>query len=350
MKTRRVLVLHTGGTIGMEPSADGYRPMRGFAGRVREVLLRHAGGALPDFDVIELDTPIDSANLRPASWRAMADALIAHWEAYDGFVVLHGTDTLAWSASALSFMLRGIDKPVIFTGSQIPLAQARSDALANLEAALLLAARFPVNEVGVFFGRQLLRGNRSSKLSSDAFDAFGSPNYPPLADVGIDVRLHAERLLPPTARNFVVPYFADAAVSVLTLCPGVSGRMLDALIDERATRGLILRSYGAGNAPDTDGGLMAALERAVARGVVVLNITQCTSGSVVQGAYATGAALSRIGVVPGGDMMLEAAFAKLHFLLATERDDAQVCATAATPLCGELTVANALHTTPLHLQ
>jgi L-asparaginase len=242
-------------------------------------------------------------------------------------------------------MLRGTDKPVIFTGSQIPLAQARSDALGNLEAALLLAARFPVHEVGVLFGRQLLRGNRSSKLSSDAFDAFGSPNYPPLADVGIDVRMHAERLLAPTTRNFVVPHFDNAAVSVLTLFPGVSGRMLDALIDDHATRGLILRSYGAGNAPDTDGGLMAALERAVARGVVVLNISQCTSGSVVQGAYATGAALSRIGVVPGGDMTLEAAFAKLHFLLATEREYAQVCAAAAAPLCGELTVANVLRTT-----
>jgi len=334
----RVLILHTGGTIGMEPSPDGYRPMAGFADCLSDALLRHAGRELPDFDVIELATPIDSANLQPASWRGMADALIGRWNDYQGFVVLHGTDTLAWSASALSFMLRGTDKPVIFTGSQIPLVQARSDALGNLEGALSLAADYPVNEVGVFFGRQLLRGNRSRKLSSDAFDAFGSPNFPPLAEVGIDVRVHARRLLKQADREFLVPDFHDAAVSVITLYPGISGRVVDAVVAGGAVRGIVLLSYGAGNVPDADSGFVAAIERAVRQGVVVLNITQCVSGSVAQGTYATSAALSRIGVVAGADMTLEAAFAKLHFLLSTERDPGVVAELVGRPLCGELTV------------
>lgn len=335
----RVLVLHTGGTIGMEPSAQGYRPMRGFAERLDAEMRLHAGKQLPHFDVLELDQPIDSANLRPSNWGRMASLLLAHWDAYDGFVVLHGTDTLAWSASALSFMLRGTNKPVIFTGSQIPLVQVRSDALTNLEAALLLASRHPVHEVGVFFGRQLLRGNRCSKLSSDRFDAFGSPNCLPLADVGIDIRVHRELLLPASERQFVVPEFDNEAVSVLTIHPGVSARMLEALVSGERTRGLILRSYGAGNVPDIDRELMAALERVLARGLVVLNITQCLSGSVAQGAYATSAALSRLGVVAGADMTLEAAFAKLHFLLATEPDPARIRARISTPLCGELTAS-----------
>lgn len=333
----RVLILHTGGTIGMEPSAQGYRPMRGFAGRLSAALQGRAGGTLPDFDVLELDQPIDSANLRPAHWGRIAGTLLARWDAYDGFVVLHGTDTLAWSASALSFMLRGTDKPVIFTGSQIPLVQPRSDALANLEAALLLASRQLVREVGVFFGRQLLRGNRSSKLSSSHFDAFGSPNCLPLADVGIDIRVYPELLLPASERHFVVPEIDNEAVAVLTIHPGVSARMLEALASGERTRGLILHSYGAGNVPDIDRELMAALARTMARGVVVLNVTQCRSGGVVQGAYATSAALSRLGVVAGADLTLEAAFAKLHFLLATEPDPERVRAGLGTPWCGELT-------------
>jgi L-asparaginase len=311
--------------------------MVGFADHVSDTLQAHAGRTLPRFDVLELEKPIDSANLHPSTWRGMADALLEHWDAYDGFVILHGTDTLAWSASALSFMLRGTNKPVILTGSQIPLIQARSDALANLEASLLLAARQPIPEVGVFFGRQLFRGNRCTKRSSNRFDAFDSPNYPPLAQVGIDMIVNNDHILPATKRQFVVPEMDNDAVAVLTIHPGVSARMLEALVSGDRTRGLILRSYGAGNVPDIDRELMAALERLIARGLVVVNITQCLSGGVAQGTYQTSAMLSRMGVVPGADMTLEAAFAKLHFLLATEHDQGTVRSMAGTSLCGELT-------------
>lgn len=337
----RVLILYTGGTVGMEPSGDGYRPMPGFVERLQTALQASAGDAVPAFDVLALDDPIDSANLNPVQWSQMAGALYDRWNVYTGFVVLHGTDTMAWSASALSFMLRGTDKPVIFTGSQIPLMQPRTDALANLQAALVLASQQPVREVGLCFGRQLLRGNRSCKRSGHQLDAFGSPNCPPLAELGIEIEVHTGRVLAPAERQFVFPVFDAEAVAVLTIYPGVSARVVEAMLSDPSTRGLVLRSYGVGNAPDANLALMAALDRAVQRGVVVVNTTQCATGSVVQGAYATGAALARIGVASGHDMTLEAAFAKLHMLLATEADPHAVREQIGLPFCGELTPASA---------
>lgn len=329
----RVLVLHTGGTIGMCRSPDGYRPMAGFGERLAEML--HVR-TLPAFDFLEIEEPIDSANLQPAHWSRIARELLKRWDDYAGFVVLHGTDTMAWSASALSFMLRGADKPVILTGAQIPLVEPRSDALGNLEAALLLAAGGQVKEVCICFGRHLLRGNRSSKMASMDFDAFGSPNCLPLADIGIDIELHRERLLPAAARAFRVPELGADAVAVITLHPGISARIVQPVLADAAVRGVILCSYGVGNAPDADQQLMAVLKAAVARGVVIVNTTQCVTGRVAQGAYATGATLSRVGVTPGADMTLESAFAKLHFLLATEPDADAVRLRLGQSLCGEL--------------
>lgn len=334
--TAKVLVLHTGGTIGMSGSPEGYRPMAGFGEVLRQTLRGCTGAGMPAFKVIELDSLIDSANLQPANWVTIAEALLMRWEAFDGFVVLHGTDTMAYTASALSFMLRGTDKPVILTGSQIPLVAPRSDAAENLQAAMMLAARPSIREVCICFGRRLLRGNRASKLRSTGFDAFDTPNYPWLAEIGIDIALHPERLLPAAPRAFCAPAFDAQAVAVLHIYPGISARIVDAVLDSPAVRGLILRCYGVGNAPDADAELMAALARAVARGIVVVNTTQCLDGSVAQGAYATGAALDRIGVVAGGNMTLEAAFTKLHVLLASGGTVAELRERFAESLCGEL--------------
>jgi len=336
---RRVLVLYAGGTIGMERSPSGYRPMPGFAGWLRDILKREAPAHLPAFDVHALPQPIDSADLDPSDWTLMAEALIARWEDYDGFVVLHGTDTLAWSASALSFLLQGCDKPVIFTGAQIPWQEARSDAPANLQAALWLAAEGSVREVGLCFGRHLYRGNRSSKVASSDFDAFGSPNALPLADLGIRLHIHRERLLPSTPRAFTLPTFDPAAVAVLHIHPGLSARQIDHLLDDPAIHGVVLRSYGVGNAPTRDGRLLAALTRASQRGVLLLNTTQCPQGSVAQDTYATGARLAAAGVLPGGDLTLEAAFAKLHVLLATPMEQQARRTALLHPLCGEMTPA-----------
>jgi len=330
----RVLILHTGGTIGMAAAPGGYRPMAGFPARLRQQLGTHSGGRLPEYDIVELP-PIDSADLQPSHWPVIANALLDNWAQHDGFVVLHGTDTMAWSASALSFILRGTDKPVIFTGSQIPLVEPRSDALDNVEAALLFASHQPVREVGLYFGHRLLRGNRSRKLATAQFDAFDSPNCPPLAEVGIDITLHRERIVPASEKRFVVPAFDDGAVAVLTLHPGIQGSAVDALTASPRVRGLLLQTYGVGNAPLGNRELIAALERAAARGIILLNTTQCLIGGVSQETYATGAALARIGVIPAGDMTLEAAFAKLHFLLANETDPDKIREGLRQTWCGE---------------
>lgn len=332
----RVLVLHTGGTIGMAASPDGYRPLAGFGGALPGLLGERVLAGLPAFDVVELEHLIDSSNLQPAHWSEIGHELVRRWGQYDGFVVLHGTDTMAYSASALSFMLRGTGKPVIFTGAQIPLLEPRSDGVDNLVTALILAAGQALPEVCLYFAGRLLRGNRSSKLHTTAFAAFDSPNYPHLADIGIDITLHRERLLPATVEDFAVPVFDPEAVAMVTVYPGIPARIIDAVLDRPAVRGLILRTYGVGNPPDADARLMDALARAVARGVVVLNLTQCRGGSVHQGAYATGATLNRIGVTPGHDLTLEAAFAKLHFLLARHDDADSVRNALGVALCGEL--------------
>lgn len=331
----RVLVLYAGGTIGMAPSPEGLRPMDGFADQLHAALADDAH-RLPHFDVRSLDQPIDSAQLRPGDWSSMATPLMAHWDDYDGFVILHGTDTLAWTASALSFMLKGADKPVILTGAQIPWLQARSDALSNVHAALQFAARPEIRDVAVCFGRTLMRGNRCRKRASSDFDAFDSPNAPVLARIGIDLQVDERALHVPTCRDFRNPAFATDAVALLSVYPGLTGRSVDAFMADPAVRGLVLLSYGVGNLPSADPSLSAALERAADRDQVVLNLTQCWQGRVAQDTYASGAALSRLGVIDGADLTPEAAFAKLHYLLATGHTAAQMRARLRQPLCGEM--------------
>lgn len=328
--TGRILILHTGGTIGMAAAADGYRPLAGFPERLRQRLT----DATTDYDIVELP-PIDSADLRPGHWPAIADALLAHWDSHAGFVVLHGTDTMAWSASALSFMLRGGDKPVILTGAQIPLDEVGSDALDNVRGALHFAASPALREVSIYFGGRLLRGNRCRKLAATRLAAFDSPNYPPLGEAGAGFVLHHDRLLAAGERCFNLPSYDDQAVAVLTLHPGFPAALVDALSANPRLRGIVLQTYGVGNAPQGDRALMAALERAAARGIVLLNVTQCLHGGVSQETYATGSALARLGVVAGGDLTLEAAFAKLHLLLATSDDPAAVRRGLEESWCGE---------------
>lgn len=329
--TGRILILHTGGTIGMAAAADGYRPLAGFPERLRQRLT----DATADYDIVELP-PIDSADLRPGHWPAIADALLAHWDSHAGFVVLHGTDTMAWSASALSFMLRGGDKPVILTGAQIPLDEVGSDALDNVRGALHFAASPALREVSIYFGGRLLRGNRCRKLAATRLAAFDSPNYPPLGAGGAGFVLHHDRLLAAGERRYNVPSYDDQAVAVLTLHPGFPAALVDALSANPRLRGIVLQTYGVGNAPQGDRALMAALEHAAARGIVLLNVTQCLHGGVSQETYATGSALARLGVVAGGDLTLEAAFAKLHLLLAATNDAAAVRREMGETWCGEM--------------
>lgn len=333
--SERILVLYTGGTIGMERSEQGYRPSACF-GRVLGKHLDALSG-LPNYDFIELAPLIDSANLLPTHWVNMAQELKTHWNDYRGFVVVHGTDTLAWTASALSFMLAGADRPVILTGAQIPLLEPRSDALANLSTAMILANSTAYAGVHVFFGNTLLQGNRSTKSSSIAFQAFSSPNAAPLAEVGITLPLLPQVNEFESACDFLIPNLEAQAVAVLTLYPGLAAAQIEALIEPPHVRGLVLCSYGAGNLPDANTELLQALERAIRRGIVVVNTTQCAHGPVIQGAYATSSALERIGVISASDMTLEAAFAKLHILLGLYKDSKVVSEKFAVNWCGEMT-------------
>ena len=320
----------------MGPSTDGHRPMAGFGDVLLQTLDTSNKAGMPDFEIIELDALIDSANLQPANWVDIANKLLACWDDYAGFVILHGTDTMAWTASALSFMLKGTDKPVILTGSQIPLIEPRSDALDNVRTAIMLAAEESLREVCIYFDRLLMRGNRCRKLRSNAFNAFDSPNFPYLANAGIRVKLNTERWLPPSAKDFQVPAFVPDAVAVLPIYPGISAGLAAAVLDSSDRRGLILESYGVGNVADANTGLMEVLAAAVKRGIVVVNTSQCPTGAVEQGTYATGAALERMGVVPVGDMTPEATFAKLHFLLGIHVSPDKVRALLRQSLCGEM--------------
>lgn len=335
MRNKSIALIYTGGTIGMTRTSNGYAPMADFPALLKDRLDR-AGASLPQYVLHSFDRPIDSANATPADWQAIAREIVARYDAHDGFVVLHGTDTMAFTAAALSFMLQGLRKPVILTGAQIPLEEARSDALQNVVGALQLAAAGELSEVAIHFGQRLLRGNRSTKLDAEALIAFGSPNWPMLADVGIDVRWNRAALLAPTAQeNFALPEYR-ARVFSYRFSPGQPLQALDALLACRPDA-LILECYGSGNAPERDPALGKMLARAHAAGVVLVACSQCLSGNVHIGAYAAGAGMATAGVVGAGDMRFEAVYAKLHHLFALGLAPDAVRAAMRRNLAGELT-------------
>jgi L-asparaginase len=336
---RRVAILHTGGTIGMRRGRSGYAPASGYLTQLLRGLTELSHPETPAWVLFEQKPLQDSSNVRPRDWLRIALEIVARADQFDGFVVLHGTDTMAYTASALAFMLRGLGKPVVLTGSQIPLAELRSDARENLLTALLIAAaEEPIPEVGLFFGGRLLRGCRAVKVSAKGFDAFDSPNLPPLAVAGIDVDVDRSLVLPAEPRTVELPARLDASVGALRLFPGLTAELVRNTL-RPPLQGLVLEAYGAGNAPDDDPELLEAIGEATARGVVIVDRTQCLRGRVDLGVYATGSALLRAGVIGGADLTAEAALAKLVYLLSSGRKPAEVRALMQQSLCGELTPA-----------
>ncbi|WP_346836873.1 type I asparaginase [Microbulbifer sp. SAOS-129_SWC] len=333
---QKTLILYTGGTLGMRRSASGYIPDADLQALL-EQLLADAGNELPDYDFIALEQLLDSANMQPADWYRIAARIAHNADRYSGFVVLHGTDTMAYTAAALSFALQGFDRPVIVTGSQIPLREMRSDAHNNLIAALLLSADSSLAEVSLYFNGKLLRGNRATKVSAGSLDAFASPNYPLLGEVGIQVSLDRGALLvPATERNFQLPEFADGGVALLKLFPGISPFFIGKLLEYRP-RGLVIEAYGTGNAPSQDPAFAQQLEQATQRGTICVAVSQCLESRVDLDKYAAGSALRDAGVIGGLDMTSEAAFTKLNHLLAMGLPESQVRKLMTTPLCGECT-------------
>lgn len=338
MQLKRICVLYVGGTFGMRPTAAGYVPDGALAASLAAVLPAAGTGGMPDWELVEYARLIDSAEAGPADWHTIATDIAARYAHYDGFVVIHGTDTMAYTASALSFALRGLRKPVIVTGSQIPLCVPRSDARNNLLGAMQLAAEHPLPEVGLYFHDRLLRGNRATKVASADLAAFDSPNHPPLARIGIDTVVDTARVLPmPAAEAFELAPSAGHEVAVLRLYPGlVVSRLQQMLAPPLA--GVVLLTYGAGNGPVSMPGFLHALGEASARGTVVVNISQCLRGSVDPSKYATGSALAAAGVVGGYDMTVEAAVTKLHHLVAQGLQPEAVRAEITRPRCGECSV------------
>ncbi len=355
---RRLLVLHTGGTIGMRLGPRGLAPRRGaLAETIRATPQLHdpavpvaelegrtvfrtppfESGHSVRYELFEYDPLIDSANVELSHWIRMAEEIGRFHEAFDGFVVLHGTDTMAFSAAALSFMLEGLRRPVILTGSQIPLLRLRSDGLDNFLGALGLAAMVPIPEVTLYFHHKLLRGNRASKVDASSLDAFDSPNLPPLVRVGIDVEVDESLFLPPDPRPFRARTDLSPHVASLRIYPGITPEVLANFL-RPPLEGLVLETYGAGNFPERPE-LHAVLRDAIDRGVVVLNVTQCPRGEV-RADYQAGRALADVGVIAGGDLTSEAAMAKLAVLLGQRRverfDRGALVERIERPLRGEI--------------
>lgn len=336
MSQKRIYVAYTGGTIGMQQSNQGFIPASGFLTKTVQNMPEFYRAEMPEFTIHEYPELIDSSDMTPAHWLQIAQDIQANYQDYDGFVVLHGTDTMAYTASALSFLLENLSKPVIVTGSQIPLAQLRSDGQVNLLNALYLAAEYPIHEVSLFFNNQLFRGNRSTKADADGFNAFASPNFPPLLEAGIQIRLQAGALSE-TARDrsqLDVAQVVPQPISVITLYPGISADVISNMV-EAPVKALIIKSYGVGNAPQQPA-LLAALKAATDRGVIIVNCTQCFRGRVNMDGYATGNALKACGVISGYDMTLEATLTKLHYLLSQSLSDEVVRQKMQRDLRGEL--------------
>ena len=348
-----VLVLYTGGTIGMKKGARGYEPAPDYfadkiashpslhdPSRPRFTTFPSRADRRIHYDVISYDPLLDSANLDLGDWARFAADIGARYEQYDAFVIVHGTDTMAYTASALAFMLEGLAKPVILSGAQIPLEQLRNDAAENLLGALGIAGHYAaapraIPEVGLYFHHRLLRGCRATKVDAAGLDAFASPNLPPLVEVAVDVDVRWDLVRPAAPGPFTVHTRLSPHVAALRLYPGMTRAILENFL-RPPLEGLVLETFGTGNAPDRDDDLLGPLRDASARGVVIVNVTQCLRGRVSP-SYAAGRALLDAGVVPGADMTPEAALAKLAFLLGQGLPVDEVRALAARSLRGELT-------------
>lgn len=337
-----LLLIYTGGTIGMkeDPTVQALKPFN-FSQILQEV--PELGKFAYRIDTYTFDPLIDSSDIEPSLWLSLAGLIEEKYDEYDGFVILHGTDTMAYSASVLSFMIEGLTKPVIFTGSQLPIGTPRTDGKENLISSVEIAAardsegHAVVPEVCIYFDNVLIRGNRASKVNSDHFRAFRSPNFPPLAEAGINIRYNTgliRRPADPTSRP-VFHKALDTRVSILKMHPGITPQIVRTIICGQDTRAVIIETYGAGNAPSKDW-FISIVREASDMGKILLNVTQCLAGSVNMDIYATGKCLKEAGVVNGYDSTTESALGKLFHLLGRHSGNDEVKKGLESDLRGEI--------------
>ncbi len=333
---KNILIINTGGTISMVRTVNGYEPKIGYVKTALASIPALSHQDMPNYIIKEYTPLLDSSNMTVSEWNRIAADIAEQYDLFDGFVIFHGTDTMAYTASALSFMLENLDKPVILTGSQIPLSEVRNDAVDNVITSLWLCARFPIKEVCIYFNQKLLRGNRAQKVSSEQFNAFDSPNFPSLAESGIDIQLQHQLLLPTAVKPFQLQTITPHFIANFRLFPGFATDVLGYMLQGNI-QGLVLETYGSGNAQSNDLKFLTLLEDACDRGVLIINCTQCQHGRVEMNQYATGSTLKKAGLISGHDMTPEAAHCKLLYLLSKYSDIEQIKQLMETNLCGELT-------------
>ncbi|CAL4044014.1 asparaginase [Buchnera aphidicola] len=335
MNKKFIYIAYTGGTIGMKKSKHGYIPISGYLQKQLSNMPDFHKSEIPNFIIHEYQPLIDSSNMTPIEWQIIANDIYINYKKYDGFIVLHGTDTMSYTASALSFLLENLQKPVIITGSQIPLSEIRSDGRQNLLNALIIAAHYPISEVTLLFNNKLYRGNRTTKANADGLNAFISPNFTPLIEIGIQIRYIFKPLITDIRKNFTRHYVTPQPIGVIIIYPGISAKVIHNFLLQ-PVKALILCSYGVGNAPQ-DRNFLNELRIACQHNIIIVNLTQCVSGRVNMKGYATGNSLADIGVVSGYDLTIEATLTKLHFLFSKNLSNKKIREIMQENIRGELT-------------
>lgn len=339
-KKQSILIIYTGGTIGMVEDPEN--------NSLKSLDFKHIKNEVPELKKFKhnlhcrnLDPIIDSSNVKPENWIKIATLVYKAYNDYDGFVILHGTDTMAYSASALSFLLENLQKPIIFTGSQLPIGLIRTDARENLISAIEIASRHSdvgplAPGVSIYFENKLYLGNRTTKLSAENFNAFISPNYPILAESGVHLKFNQESILATDPdKKLILHTSLDTNIAILKIFPGMSENFIGSILSTPDLKGIILETFGSGNAP-TEEWFIKSLEKFICDGGIILNVTQCAVGMVEQGKYETSLNLQKIGVIGGSDITTEAAVTKLMFLLGQELQKEKLIFLLKSSISGEI--------------